>query len=411
MSALKATGPKRSQPSEFRRPWLGVWGAIFVCCWGGNQFSPLLLMYEERAHYSSVVVNALLATYVFGLIPALLVTGSMSDRHGRKVWMLVGVASTLLGSALLACGTFGVILLAAGRLFSGVGVGVAMAVGVSWLIELSSAPSDPHATSGSGARRSSVVFGFGSATGALVAGSFAQWGPSPEVLPFVIHILATLPFLWIVTRVPETDQAGGVRTSLWRQLRIPGVGHKRFIRVVVIAAPWLFASASIGYGYLPTQVDAGSFGLIFATTASIITLGTSSLVQPFARSIHSRNSARGLIVAVSVIGAGLGVVTLSLALQSIAMALIASLVLGVGIGIGQTSGLLEVQRIAGPGELAALNGAFYALAYSGFLVPVAIAALAIHVSAVTVLCTIVTLAAVTCLLLMMSSRRYLAVSQ
>ena len=40
--------------------WAMVWGAVFVCSWGGNQFSPLLLMYEERAHYSSVLVNVFL---------------------------------------------------------------------------------------------------------------------------------------------------------------------------------------------------------------------------------------------------------------------------------------------------------------------------------------------------------------
>lgn len=390
------------------RPWLAVFGAIFVCTWGGNQFSPLLLMYEVRSHYSSVVVNALLGIYVLGLIPTLLVGGALSDRHGRRRMMLLGVAATLTGSALLAMGEFGMGWLAAGRLCSGVGVGVAMAVGTSWMTELSRPPYERNAPDGAGARRSAVVFGVGSATGALVAGTFAQWGPLPEVLPFVIHVLVALPFVVIVAGIPETQLTGSMRSSLWRQLRFPGVRHKRFVRVIFIFAPWLFASAAIGYAYLPTQLLAtGSFGLVFATVASIIALATSALVQPFARWVHSDNSARGLIVAVAFISGGLALVTLSIALQSITLGIASSFVLGAGIGIGGVSGLLEVQRIAGSHALAGLTGVFYALAYVGFLLPAFIAALTVHVSVLVILWVLVGLAVSTGVMLALSSRKHL----
>jgi hypothetical protein len=35
------------------RGWKGVLGALFVCSWAGNQFSPLLLMYEDVHGYSA----------------------------------------------------------------------------------------------------------------------------------------------------------------------------------------------------------------------------------------------------------------------------------------------------------------------------------------------------------------------
>jgi Na+/melibiose symporter-like transporter len=390
-----------------------VFGAIFVSCWGGNQFSPLLLMYEERAHYSSLVVNALLGMYVLGLIPALLVAGRLSDRLGRKSLMLVGVLSSLAGSALLALGDFGLGWLAAGRLLSGVGVGTAMAVGASWLTELSRPPYDLGGGDGAGARRTVIVFGFGSATGALVAGCFAQWGPLPEIIPFLIHVVITAPFVYVVTRTPETRPKVGARVTPAQQLKIPSVRHRRFLRVILISAPWLFASAAIGYGYLPTQLAAaaGSFGLIFATTCSIIALGTSALVQPFARRVHCHDSARGLIVATTLLAGGLGLVTLSISVQSIGLGVASSLVLGVGIGIGQVSGLLEVQRIATKNDLAGLTGVFYSLAYAGFLLPTAIAALAALVPVVVVLWSIVGLAAITCLLLVLASRKHLPVPE
>lgn len=391
-----------------RRPWLAVFGAIFVSVWGGNQFSPLLLMYEVRSHYSSVVVNGLLGIYILGLIPSLLVAGSFSDRHGRRRLMLLGVGATVTGSTLLAMGELGVGWLAAGRLFSGIGVGVAMAVGTSWMTELSRPPYQLNAPDGAGARRSAVVFGAGSAVGAMVAGLFAQWGPLPEVLPFVIHVVVAAPLLVIVTRIPETQTTGGVGLSVWRRLRIRGVFHKRFVRVIFIFAPWLFASAAIGYGYLPTQLLAtGSFGLVFATAASIIALTTSSLIQPFARWVHSDNSARGLIVAVAFISGGLALVTLSIELQSIVVGIASSFILGAGIGIGGVSGLLEVQRIAGPRDLAGLTGVFYALAYTGFLLPVLIAALAVHVPVLVILWVLAGLAALTGVALAVTSRKHL----
>ena len=50
--------------------------------------------------------------------------------------------------------------------------------------------------------------------------------------------------------------------------------------------------------------------------------------------------------------------------------------LGAGYGVCLVGGLLEVQRIAGPDELAGLNAVFYALTYVGFGLPIVLAELA-----------------------------------
>jgi MFS family permease len=396
-------------PMSRARGWLGIWGAIFACTWGGNQFSPLLLMYEDRAHYSSLVVNAFLGVYVLGLAPALLISGSLSDRHGRRPVMLAGVGAAVIGSTLLAFGPYGAFFLAAGRLFSGFTVGIAMAVGSSWLKELSQPPFDPAAEEASGARRSSLAFTLGSGIGALVAGLIAQWGPAPEVLPFLIHIGVTLPFAFVVLATPETHKTGGVTGPWWRQLRIPSAGHRRFVRVVAIAAPWLFGSAGIGYGYLPTQLRGatGSWGLVFATAATVVALGASSAIQPVAKRLHSLESARGLAVGVFIIAAGIAVAVLAISAQSVWAGLAANVVIGVGLGITLVSGLLEVQRIATPADLAGLTGVFYALAYAGFLAPTVIAAIAATIPATTILWAVVVLAALSWTLIVTASTRHL----
>ncbi|XVU28687.1 hypothetical protein ACQPZJ_17025 [Actinoplanes sp. CA-054009] len=64
--------------------------------------------------------------------------------------------------------------------------------------------------------------------------------------------------------------------------------------------------------------------------------------------------------------------------QSWPLGIFAAAVAGTGLGIGLVSGLLEIQRIASPTDLAALTGVFYAVAYSGFLASALISAVAAH---------------------------------
>lgn len=411
-SAVLRPEPEILAPRTTRRgvkPWIAAWGAVFVCSWAGNQFSPLLLMYEDREHLSSLLVNIFLGVYVLGLAPALLIAGSLSDRHGRRPLMLVGVLAALIGSVLLALGPTSAVFLAVGRLFSGISVGVAMAVGNAWIKELSQGRFDPGAAADSGARRASLAFTTGSAAGALLAGLVAQWGPLPEVLPFVVHLALTVPFLVIVARLPEGRVPGGLVGPWWRQLAVPSAGHRRFTRVVLLGAPWIFGSAAIGYGYLPTQLAGatGSWGLVCATAATVIALGVSSAIQPLAQRVHSLESARGLVIAVGIMVVGIAVVVLAIRTQSVAMGLGANVVIGVGIGIALVSSLLEVQRIAGSRDLAGLTGVFYAAAYAGFLAPAMIAAIAHLVDVQIVLAVIVALGVVCWVGILVSSRRHL----
>ncbi|MBO0769592.1 MAG: MFS transporter, partial [Solirubrobacterales bacterium] len=117
------------------RAWTLAAAAMLCCGWGGNQFTPLLALYRSHNHFSEVIVDALLAAYVLGLVPALLIGGSRSDRHGRKRLMQLGLISCIAGSLCLSLDVLWA--LALGRLLSGVGIGLAMAVGTTWVVELS----------------------------------------------------------------------------------------------------------------------------------------------------------------------------------------------------------------------------------------------------------------------------------
>jgi hypothetical protein len=82
-----------------------------------------------------------------------------------------------------------------------------------------------------------------------------------------------------------------------------------------------------------------------------------------------------VIVAMLVMTAGMVVATVAAVVGSPVVALLAAVTLGIAYGIAIVSGLQEIGRIAHPQNLAPLTGAYYALAYLGFLVPSILAVL------------------------------------
>jgi MFS family permease len=378
-----------SAPATYRRPtakppavgphaWVIVAAAMFSIGWGGNQFTPLLIAYRERSGYSEVGVDIFLGAYVLGLIPGLLLAAAVSDRVGRRPVLIGGLLASIAGSATLAAGQFGgADAIIAGRLLSGVAVGIAMAVGSAWVNELSTPPSAVGLAAGTGARRSSIALTLGLGLGPGSAGVLAQWAPLPLVLPYLVQIGLAAPILYVVaTHAVETrarEHTGSIRS----RLRVPAAGHRRFLRVVLPMAPWIFGSAGVAYAIVPAQVDGriGQWGLIFTAALTVATLGAGVAVQPLAKRLDSVSTARAVFIAMVLMSAGVAAAAIAAATRSPELAVAVALLLGAAYGIGVVSGLLEIQRIAAPDELAGLTGVYYALAYVGFLLPAGLAEL------------------------------------
>ncbi|WP_420754076.1 MFS transporter, partial [Rhodococcus sp. O3] len=87
---------------------------MFAVAWGGNEFTPLLVMYRLDHGYSPVVVDVFLFAYVLGIVPALLLGGPLSDRLGRRPLMLPAPFVAAAGSIVLAFGADSALLLVVG---------------------------------------------------------------------------------------------------------------------------------------------------------------------------------------------------------------------------------------------------------------------------------------------------------
>ncbi|MBN6812518.1 MULTISPECIES: MFS transporter [Kocuria] len=361
------------------KPWMRVSSALLAVAWGGNEFTPLLVMYRTVEGYEQVAVDMLLAAYVLGIVPALLIGGPLSDRHGRRALMIPAPILAMVGSILLALGAGSLVLLFVGRVFSGLALGLGMAVGTSWIKELSDRPYEEHPERVSGARRASLSLTAGFALGAVIAATLAQFAPLQTVLPYVINLLICLPAVLLVAGAPETRYASAPHGSLLSDLKIPATRQHRFWFVVAPSAPWVFGCAASSYAILPAlmaDVVGPDYGIAFSGLMCLVGLGCGFFIQPLGRHLDRDGSIRSLAVGMVAVILGMLTGVAAASTLNILVVLAASGVLGCGYGLVLVSGLQEVQRIARPDDLAGLTAVFYSLTYMGFFVPMVLALIA-----------------------------------
>ena len=325
---------------------------------------------------SSTVADALFGVYALGLIPALLLCGPASDLYGRRRVARPAVVLSVVATVILMLGHDNVGLIYVGRFLAGVCSGAIFAAGTAWVKELSSGDYGRGAGEQAGARRAAIALSAGFGLGPVVAGLIAQWAPAPLVTPYVPHLVVmalVLPAMW---QVPETVGDPGVAAFVSR-LKVPLASSRRFLAVVVPLAPWVFVAASVSFALMPGIVSdhTAPYGLVFAAVAAGVTLGLGVAIQPVARRLDAGSASSGAVAGLSAVSAGLLVAALAAALANWPLVLCGAALLGSGYGLCLVSGLLEVQRIAAPGELAGLTAVFYALTYLGFAAPIALSAL------------------------------------
>ncbi|TFC92091.1 MFS transporter [Cryobacterium breve] len=386
------TGASTESKTQGRRFWLAPAAAIFAVAWGGNEFTPLLVMYRQDDGFSNQLANLLLGAYVLGIIPALLIAGPLSDRFGRRPLMLPAPWIAIAGSVLLAVSAGNVPLLLAGRILSGVALGLAMAVGTSWVKELSAKPFDRGADLASGARRATIALSLGFALGAASSGVLAQWAPFPGMLPYAAHTVIAMVFGLLLLRTPEsqglrTPESQGLRTPESQGLRTPPGAllparpatspYPRFLLLIVPVAPWVFGTATTAYAVLPALAAAEipSAPVAFAALLCVVALVAGASLQLFSHRITAGHNARGIMLALMLTIGSLLLASVAVSPPRLWLILPAAALLGAAYGLMMVSGLQEVQRIAPPDHLARLTAIYYGITYLGFFVPLALSLL------------------------------------
>jgi MFS family permease len=356
---------------------------VLAAAWGGNHYSPLLLLYRQVDGYSQVQVDLFFAFYIIGLTPGFLLSGPLADRYGRKRPVLAALALGVLGSTVLALGSASVWWMCTGRLISGVSVAVAMVAGTSWIKELSQHDAVPQVR----ARRAALTLTAGFGLGAGVSGALAQWGPHPTLLPYLVQIALSLAAVPPLLRTPETGTPA-VR-PLFGDLRIPAAGRRRFRLLILPMAPWVFAAPALSFVIAPALVaqHTSTHRIAFAALLAVITLCSGAAVQPLVPRLP-----RAPVLGLTMVAAGTAVLAVH---PAVATAVAMAVLFGLGYGICIVSGLVAIQAMANPANLAGLTGIYYSLTYLGFVLPVLLATLN-HLTTYPVLLTVVALVCLAC---------------
>lgn len=352
---------------------------MFVVGWGGNQFTPLLVMYEQRQGFTPLTTSTLLFAYVIGMVPGLLASGALSEKLGRRRLMIPGVVVSILGSLLLAIAVDVPALLFLGRTLSGVGLGIGMVVGGIWIKELSSRPYADRCAPGTGARRAAMSLTAGFGLGAALAGAVAQWLPAPTSMAFLLHTAISLPSLWMLWGSPETVRAkrpaADARTSPNTYTKVrPPIPASYFLRVLP-SAPWVIAALGISYAVLPGLIKDQAWGVptAFSALLCLLSLGAGFIAQRIAARLSAVRRRPTSAIGFGVFLAGVLLASAAALMLSAGLVMLVAVVLGTGYGLMLVGSLEHIERTAPPGGLAGMTAVFYSLAYTGFGVPAVLA--------------------------------------
>ncbi|QGU03182.1 Major Facilitator Superfamily protein [Corynebacterium kalinowskii] len=340
--------------------WLRIALGMFIIAFGANSYAPMLLAYKMEAGLSESTVTFLLAAYILGLVPALLIGGKLSDRVGRRALMRPALVISALSSLIILAGGFGhTWLIGLGRFIGGIAIGFVMSSGAAWLREISDAPAAVSA------KRATLASTGGFSGGPLVAGLLAQFAPFPLILPWAFHAIATVIVAFLVWNLPEVPVAGTIKGRM-----LPSIAFSsRFLWSVAAWAPWVFGCASTAFAILVSLTNQHfEHKIAYAGVIACVTMAIGMLVQPIVPRLGKG------FVPPAVIGMGfafLGMVFSYIIVRTDNPMWVAPAVLclGTAYGIMMVSGLREVQLMAPAHELGSLIGIYYSMTYLGFFVP------------------------------------------
>lgn len=342
--------------------------ALFAVAFGTQSPSPILLFYTQDLGLSATQLTVFFTVYALGLVPALLLGGPYSDRHGRKPVVLPVIAMCVLAQlALLAAAVVGEPALYLGRVLQGLTGGAVFTVGTVWMRELAG-----HAMGAAAAMRASAAMAVGFALGPLLSGTLVQWAPWPKVLGFVVPIALLLLAFGIVRTLPETMTQ---RRPGRLQIGIPRGAGAGFGCYLLPCGLLVYTYAVLGLTLFPLAIVRSGFGAaIFLTgVCALIVQGSAALATGPARRLGPATS--GWLAALLAAG-GSGFGYLAVQPGGWPWVLPASLLCGIGEGLALTAGVTMADLLAPPDRRGGLISVFYLVVYFGFTVPTIVSVVA-----------------------------------
>jgi predicted MFS family arabinose efflux permease len=371
---------------------------IFVVAYGTNVSTPFLVEYRRRLDLTESATVAIFVVYVVGIMAALLLAGSMSDRFGRRPIVIPMTALSGIASLVMIAGRNEFIWLLFGRFLLGVVSGAVLGVGTAWLLELYGPGEEQRA-----AVRTTLVTFAGFGIGPVISAFMFWLLPGPLVLAFLVHATAALLVIGVMLRVPETHRADAGR-RIRVSFGVPPAARRAFVVVIVPAAVWVFGFPSAGFALFPVLVsDSISISdVAVAAAAGALTAWSGIMARPLVVQIGPRAA---LPFGMAMGTAGYVAGTVAFAADLWPLVLIAAPLLGAAAGTITVSCLSLIGVMADDARRGSLTSTFYLLAYPGMAMPLLITTLADLSSTTGVLIGVSVVAACCSVLVFVASRR------
>jgi len=330
--------------------------------------SPLYGLYQERWHFSTLVLTLVYAVYAFGVLAALLLVGRLSDDVGRRPVLAASLAG-LFGAGVLFAVAQSVGWLFAARAVQGITTGAALGAAGAAMLDLHPRRDGAHAGLVNG-----VVSAGGIGVGALVASVLVQYAPDPRVTPFVVLLVLVGLTLLLTLALPE-PVVERTRPRLRPQRpRVPAESRRAFaLAALAVLSSWSIAGLYLSLGpNLITELVHTTNRLAGGASVLALTLPAAVTQLVWQRLDPRRAAAYGS----AVLAAGMAATAASLSTGSAALFLAASVVTGGGFGVAFMGALRSLTQAVPERHRAEVMSAFYVVAYFAIALPAVAAGLA-----------------------------------
>jgi MFS family permease len=329
--------------------------------------TPLYVIYQQRDHFSTLMITVVYAVYAVGVIVSLFLGGHVSDWVGRRR-VLVPALAVNVASALLFIAFPSLPGLIIARVVSGVSIGLTTGTATAYLAEL-------HLGAGGSpaGRRPQVVATAanlgGIGVGPLGAGLLAQFVRSPLVIPYVIFGGVLVALATVIAFAPETASRPDPRPA-WRPQRVAIPAHARgafFAAMGAAAAAFAVYGVfnSLMPGFLAGTMHETSYAVAGAVAFSAFAAGAVAQIA-----LGTASTATTLKVSVPVLLAGLALFTVGMWGPSLPLFVIGGIVTGAGGGLVFRGSLVAAAGTAPPESRAEVLAGFFLGAYVGLSAPV-----------------------------------------
>lgn len=321
--------------------------AVFLL---SNSATPLYAHWQAEWGFESGLLTVIFATYMVGLVAALIVAGRLADRFGRKVVLVPGLAAAVIASVLFLAAQ-DVIWLLAARLLAGVAVGTAVTAGMAAVVDL--APGHRKRTS---SLIASVSMVFGAGLGPLLSGGLAASGSSSaQRLVFSVLLCVEVAALLVTIALPLKRPVAPSKVRLVAWPAAPQENRRQLRWGIGAFAPGITATSfvlSLGPTVLTYVGAPGAFvtGAV-ACAMFLVATGVQFALSGLTTHAHLALSSIAAIAAMTLM------VLAVTAAPVAAVAITAALLAGAAQGLGQLAGLSLIATHVTPGKRAESNAA------------------------------------------------------